>query len=68
MDGKGNKENQEISVAGRLLSMEALVLLMGAVSLVYGLATLQLLNIIIGAVILVAGIILVQKCRQAKLK
>jgi len=30
---QGNKENQEISVVGRLLSLEALVFLMGIASL-----------------------------------
>jgi positive regulator of sigma E activity len=61
---RGNKENQEICVAGRLLSLETLVFLMGAVSLVYGLFTVSLLNIIIGALILAAGVAFVRKCRR----
>jgi hypothetical protein len=65
---QGNKENQEISVMGRLLSLEALVFLMGVVSLVYGLATGHLSNIIIGALILVAAIILARKWRRVQLK
>lgn len=65
---QGNKENQEISVLGRLVSLEALVLLMGIVSLIYGLVTARLSNIIIGAVILVAGGILVRKWRRMQPK
>lgn len=65
---QGNKEKQEISVLGRLVSLEALVLLMGIVSLIYGLVTARLSNIIIGAVILVAGVILVRQWRRVQLK
>lgn len=65
---QGNKENQEISVLGRLVSLEALVLLMGIVSLIYGLVTARLSNIIIGAAILVAGVILVRKWRRMQPK
>jgi uncharacterized membrane protein len=65
---QGNKENQEISVLGRLVSLEALVLLMGIVSLIYGLVTARLSNIIIGAVILVAGVILARKWRRVQPK
>lgn len=59
-----NKENQELNVVGRLISMEALVFLMGVVSLVHGLLTRDLWNIAIGAVILVAAIVLARKCRR----
>ena len=65
---QGNKENQEISVLGRLVSLEALVLLMGIVSLIYGLVTARLSNIIIGAVILAAGVILARKLRRVQPK
>jgi hypothetical protein len=58
---RGNKENQEISVVGRLFSLEALVLLMGVVSLIYGLATAQLANILIGALVLAVTLLLVKK-------
>ena len=61
---QGGKENQEISVVGRLLSLEALLFLMGVVSLVYGLFASEPLNIAIGALILVAAIILVRRCRR----
>ena len=64
----GNKENQEISVVGRLFSLEALVLLMGAVSLIYGLATARLANIIIGVLVLVAALLLARIWRRGQLK
>ncbi|HEY5513696.1 MAG TPA: hypothetical protein VIK40_08640 [Geomonas sp.] len=64
----GNKENQEISVVGRLFSLEALVLLMGAVSLIYGLATARLANIIIGVLVLVAALLLARIWRRGRLK
>lgn len=62
---RGNKEGQEISVLGRLLSLEALVFLMGLVSLVYGLVTQRISNIVIGAVILAAAVFLARKWRRA---
>jgi hypothetical protein len=64
----GNKENQEISVLGRLISLEALVFLMGMVSLVYGLVTARFWNIIIGALILVVAVLLARKWRRVQLK
>ena len=64
----GNKENQEISVIGRLISLEALVFLMGMVSLVYGLVTARLWNIVIGALILVVAVLLARKWRRVQLK
>jgi len=68
MQGHSNKEKQEISVIGRLLSLEALVFVMGIVSLIYGLATGSLLNIIIGALILVIAILLALKWRRLQVK
>jgi len=61
---QGSKENQEISVIGRLISLEALVFLMGVVSLVYGLVSGAVLNIIIGALIVVAATGLAIKWRR----
>ena len=61
---QGNKENQEISVLGRLISMEALLFLMGLVSLIYGLFTGQLWNIIFGVLILFAAIFVARKFRR----
>ena len=60
---QGNREQQEICVMGRLLSLEALVFLMGVVSLVYGLFTQSLWEIVIGAAILVAAAVLVRRWR-----
>ena len=60
---QGNKGQQEICVMGRLLSLEALVFLMGVVSLVYGLFTQSLWEIVIGAAILVAAAVLVRRWR-----
>lgn len=65
---RGNKRNQEISVMGRLLSLEALVFLMGVVSLVYGLLAARLSSIVIGALIVVAAIVLARRWRRAQLK
>jgi hypothetical protein len=65
---QGNKENQEISVVGRLLSLEALVFLMGIASLGYGLATLRISSIIIGALIVAAAVLLARSCRRVKPK
>ena len=65
---RGNKEHQEICVVGRLFSLEALVFLMGVVSLIYGLATARLANIIIGALILVVAVILARVWRRVQLK
>ena len=61
-----NKENQEISVIGRLISLEALLFLMGIVSLVYGLIAGEPLNIIIGVPILAAAAGLAVKWRRAR--
>jgi len=63
---QGDKERQEISVMGRLLSLEALVFLMGVVSLIYGLFSNSLLNVLIGAVILVAAAVLLRKWRPGR--
>jgi len=65
---RGNKEHQEICVVGRLFSLEALVFLMGVVSLIYGLATARLANIIIGALILVVTVLLARVLRRVQLK
>lgn len=47
-----NKQRQEVSLIGRILSLEALLALMGLVDLVYGVINAEFLNIIIGVVIL----------------
>lgn len=52
------KEKQEISLIGRLISIEALLVLMGVVSLGYGIAKGAVMNIFWGAVILVGSVVL----------
>ena len=63
-----DKENLEISVVGRLLSLEALLFLMGVVSLIYGLATLQARSIVIGALVLVAALLLARRISKRENK
>lgn len=58
-----DKEKQEISLIGRILSMEALLLVMGIVSLVYGIANSILVNIFFGIVI-IPGVFLLAKVRK----
>ena len=53
-----DKENQEISVLGRLLSMEALIFLMGLVSLGYGIVNGAGMNIFFGVFILSGAVAL----------
>ena len=60
------KENQEISVIGRLISLEALVCLMGVVSLVYGVVTGGVSNIVIGALILVLAALLARRLKRGR--
>jgi Flp pilus assembly protein TadB len=61
---QGDKENQEIGVVGRLISLEALLALMGVVSLVSGLIAGVVVNIVTGSLILVAAIVLARNCRR----
>ena len=61
---QGNKENQELSVLGRLVSLEALLFVMGVVSLVYGLLAARLLNTVIGGLILAAAIVVARRYRR----
>ncbi len=53
-----NKEQQEISVLGRLLSMEAFIFLMGLVSLGYGFTVGTGINIFFGLFILGGSVVL----------
>lgn len=53
-----DKEKQEISLIGRLLSMEALLILMGIASLGYGIARAQIMSIFWGVMILVGAVVL----------
>ena len=52
------KEQQEISVLGRLLSMEAFIFLMGLVSLGYGVVNGIAVNVFFGLFILAGGVVL----------
>lgn len=53
-----DKEKLEISVIGRLLSIEALLLLMGAAMLVSGVLTIQVARILWGGVIVLGALAL----------
>ena len=53
-----DKENQEISVLGRLLCMEALIFLMGLVSLGYGIVNGASMSIFFGVFILSGSVAL----------
>lgn len=57
------KELQEASLLGRILSMEAVLLLMGVVSLFYGLIKGSMMNIFWGVVI-IPGVFLLHKVRK----
>ena len=58
-----NKERQESSLIGRILSMEALLLLMGIASLAYGIIKDMPMNIFWGVVI-IPGVFLLHKVRK----
>ena len=62
-----NKEKQEISVLGRLFSMEALILIMGVVSVGYGIMTAQLTNMFFGVVI-IAGFFVLRQLKEKERK
>lgn len=58
-----NKQLQEASLIGRFLSMEALLMLMGVVSLFYGVIHGALLQILLG-LISIPGVVLLVKARR----
>ncbi len=60
-----NKERQEISLIGRLLSMEALLVLMGMLSLVSGILAHDALRLLLGLIIL-AGLCLLIILRRKR--
>ena len=49
-----NKQRQEVSLIGRMLSMEVLLFVMGVASLSYGLLQGTMMNVILGIVIFAA--------------
>ncbi|MFH1029247.1 MAG: hypothetical protein V1791_14700 [Pseudomonadota bacterium] len=58
-----NKEIQESSLIGRILSMEALLMVMGIASLVYGIVYDMTMNIFWGVVI-IPGVFVLHKIRK----
>ncbi|QXE92491.1 hypothetical protein [Geomonas subterranea] len=62
----GNKERQEISVVGRLLSLEALVFVMGVASLVYGIATGSHFKTALGATAALLVVLIFRFCRRCR--
>lgn len=52
------KEKQEISLIGRILSLEALLILMGLFSLLFGIIYMQGVQVILGSVIIIGSILL----------
>lgn len=56
-----NKQREEVSLIGRILSLEALLLLMALVSLIYGVINAEVLNIVIGAGIILLILFLMHR-------
>jgi hypothetical protein len=52
MPHNGSKERQEVSLIGRLMSMEVLIFLMGCLSLVFGIIERKSISIFWGVLIL----------------
>ncbi len=64
-----DKEHEEISLIGRLFSLEALLILMGFVSIVAGLVKLQWGRIIVGVLVIGAAVLLnVVRKKESKKK
>lgn len=57
------KQRQEVSLIGRILSMEMLLLVMGVASLIYGITRGATMNIFWGLVI-VPGVFILMKVRK----
>jgi hypothetical protein len=51
------KEKQEISLIGRIFSLEALLILMGLFSLLFGIIYMQGVQVILGSVIIIGSIL-----------
>ena len=52
------KEKQEISLIGRIFSLEALLIVMGLFSLLFGIIYMQGVQVILGSVIIIGSILL----------
>lgn len=63
MQHDSTKQRQEASLVGRILSMEALLLLMGIASLVYGIINGLMINVFWGCVI-IPGVFILSKVRK----
>lgn len=64
-----DKERQEISVIGRLLSMEALLVLMGLLSLISGILAGDALRLLLGIIILaMLALFIILRRRRRRLK
>jgi len=61
-----DKERQEISVIGRLLSLEALLVLMGLLSLISGILAQDALRLLLGLLILAALFLLITLRRRRR--
>jgi uncharacterized membrane protein HdeD (DUF308 family) len=58
-----DKQRQEVSLIGRILSMEALLLLMGIVCLIYGIVNGDTMSIFFG-IIIIPGVFILIKVRK----
>lgn len=58
-----DKQRQEISLIGRILSIEMLLLVMGVASLIYGIVNGQTMNIF-WAVVIIPGVFILMKVRK----
>ena len=58
-----HKARQEVSLVGRILSMEVLLFLMGVLSLVYGIVKGEGVNIFFGLII-IPGVFILMKVRK----
>lgn len=63
MTHDGQQEIQKASLIGRILSMEAFLLVMGIASLAYGIANEQSMNIFWGAII-IPGVFVLHRIRK----
>ena len=58
-----DKQRQEVSLIGRILSIEMMLLVMGVASLIYGIVNDQIINIFWGVVI-IPGVFILIKVRK----
>jgi len=63
-----DKQKQEISLIGRLFSLEALLIIMGFLSLVSGIITRDLLRLSLGVIILGGTLLAIIFRRKRKLQ